>query len=64
MKKEEVESINRTGDFLHQAFCVEGQTKFVKYTQPEKGFNCLGMMYQIEDKKRGLFYVAIYQPVQ
>lgn len=63
MKQEDLERINKTGDFLHQAFCVDGETKFVKYIQPDNGFNCLGMMYQVEDKKRGLFYITISKPL-
>lgn len=62
MKQEERDRKNKTGDFLHEAFCVDGTTKFVKVTEPTPSFNCDGLLYEIEDKKRGLFYVAIYKP--
>lgn len=62
MEKTELERQKKTGDFLHEAFCVDGETKFVKVTEPTQGFNCDGLLYQIDDKKRGLFFVAIYKP--
>lgn len=61
-KLDELDRIGKTGDFLHEAFCVDGETKFVKVTEPTLNFNCDGLLYQIEDRKRGLFFVAIYKP--
>lgn len=63
MDKESLERINKTGDFLHKAFCVDGETKFVKITEPTPEFNCNGMLFQIDDEKRGMFFVAIYRPI-
>lgn len=54
--------INETSDFLHAAFCVLGEVKFVKMVEPAPGFNCDGMMFEITDKKRGLFFVTISRP--
>ena len=62
MKEDELKRQQKTGDFLHEAFCVDGMTKFIKVTEPTAGFNCDGLLYEIKDKKRGLFYVAIYKP--
>lgn len=63
MEKEELRKINHAGDFIHKAFCVEGETKFVKITAPNEGINCHGSLFEITDKKRGLFYVGIYKPI-
>ena len=65
MKKDKtkVEMINDLSDFLHKAFCVEGETKFVKLLKPTPEFNCDGSLFQMEDKTRGLFYVALYKPL-
>lgn len=62
MKMSDLKLITETGDFLHEAFCIDGETKFVKITEPTSGFNCSGLLYEITDKKRGLFFVAIYKP--
>lgn len=61
--KPNIELINKTGDFLREALCVDGEVKFIKYTTPENGFNCNGMLYQLEDSKRGLFFIGIYSPI-
>lgn len=63
MTKEEIEKILKTSDFIHSAFCIDGETKFVKITEPTAGFNCTGMLFQCEDSKRGLFFVGIYKEI-
>lgn len=53
------EKINELRDFIHEAFCVDGTTRFYKYTKMD---NVTGIAFQIEDKKRGLFFVSLVQP--
>ncbi len=60
-ESENAKQINKIGDFLHEAFCVEGDTKFHKYVPPLQGHEIHGMLFQIADKKRGEFFIAIYK---
>lgn len=59
----ESDLINTTIEFLNLAFCVNGKTEFVKYLDPTPKFKCTGMLYKIEDKRRGVFYITISKPV-
>lgn len=61
--EEELEKQSKMGDFLHEAFCVDGTTEFVKITKPTDEIKCNGLLYEINDKKRGLFFVAVYKPL-
>jgi hypothetical protein len=63
MKKVDVDRIKKIGVFLHEAFCVNGKIEFIEITKPTPEFSCDGLLYQIQDKKRGLFFVAIYKPI-
>jgi hypothetical protein len=62
MTSKEIQMINELGDFIHRAFCVEGDTKFLKTIDPSKEWACRGIMFEVTDKKRGLFYIAMYHP--
>lgn len=50
---------DKIGEFIHQAFCVDGKTDFFKSTNPNNDIG-RGAIYKIEDKKRGTFFVGIF----
>ncbi len=51
---------NKIGEFIHEAFCVDGKTDFFKLTNPTEDMG-EGTIYKIEDKKRGTFFVGIFR---
>lgn len=53
---EESDRINKTGDFLYKAFCVDIDCKFIKYVDFE---GMTGLLYELDDSKRGKFMIAI-----
>lgn len=61
MTEQALAQINNTAMFLKEALCVDGIVKFVRLTDPTPGFNTSGMLFQLEDSKRGLFFVGIYK---
>lgn len=59
-KKTDTQMINEIGDFIHEAFCVDGITTFDKIVEERRNMEILvGNRYKIEDKKRGEFFVTI-----
>jgi hypothetical protein len=51
---------NKIGEFIHEAFCVDGKTNFLKLTNPTDDVG-EGTIYKIENKKRGTFFVGIFR---
>ena len=63
MRPEDEKKIEDLTSFLHEAFCIEdGSVKYLNMVPPRPGFNCVGMLFQLEDKKRGLWYVTLSYP--
>jgi len=62
-KPEKITPEENTRKFLHEAFCVDGETEFFKNTKPIEFLNSYGVVYEINDKKRGIFYVGIFKPI-
>ncbi len=55
MKTETLEQ-QKAGNFLKEAFCVDGQSKFVKELLVQ---NKTAIMYELSDSKRGTFFITI-----
>lgn len=59
------QKINEVGDFLHEAFCIDGTTEFCKHVTLDNGSETIfGALYKLTDIKRGEFYIAMYKTKQ
>lgn len=58
MKTEELEMINKTGDFLHKAFLIDGDVIFRKFITLD---GMPGTLFELTDSKRGKFFIAMYR---
>lgn len=57
------EKIEEISDFIHQSMCVEGFVKFDSFLNIERHGNKLrGALFEVTDKKRGLFYISWLYP--
>lgn len=58
MSPEYLEYINKTSDFLYNAFCIDGDCNFRKFTELD---GMTGMLFELTDSKRGKFFIAMYR---